>query len=708
MKTLRPLVMAIIMAVTGTYMQGASTLALSEAEGTPGQSVTVRVSLANDVPLRGLQVLFDVPPGSGLTASEASAQTSGHASGMSASAGIRDGRFSLMIFSTGTDVIPAGDGLVASFAVTMGDTPLDYKFTPVVKGVDESGDEMTVLTSETRIVCLKALPAFSSTTVDFGRVPLGSVVDRELEVRNDGTASLTISSLDFSAPEFSSDTALPTVIPPGGQKCLNVRYSPEVRGRVSEKVTVDWGIPGSLNYVTLDAVPYSVNTLRVSDVSCVSGDEATLALVMENMDPVNGFTLDFSLPEEVEYIADSFALSDRKANHLLSVGVEGQSLKATAYSIDNTPFVGGNGEIATFRVRVHGKNTVRIEPSKTVLAAFVGNEVCNVVSDVYPGTVSIKYPTISLANAFDMGRTPITERGEASMQVSNYGNAPLVISRVTVDSPRLLLNEEFPLTIGPWETVEISLAIDDLLEGELEGFISVYSNDPDRELVTVTYSASRYAPNYMSFHCPNVDKTSPEAVIEVSLDNYDEVCGLQFDITHPSGMLLSDAFMPEGRGERFTMARRAISPTVDRCFIYSLHNDVIEPGSGLICTIPIVVDSTPEAGTYSFTASAMKISNPALEDRNSELGDISFTLLYDPESGINGIEADDSNIRITGGCISIVGLEDSDEVRIFGLEGTLIGAERTDCRGCVEFDNLPGGVYILTTGKTTVKCVVPF
>lgn len=163
---------------------------LTAAEGKPGEEVMVSVSLTNSEVLSGLQLLFEVPIGADFHLLTVS--TIGRASSFSASAGIRDGKASVMLFHPQGGTIATGEGEVVRFIVQLGKLPLDVNLPVQVKATDATGNALRVGSTSMQLVCRQPKAQYSVTNIDFGRVPLNQHPVQMLSVSNVGTAPLVI------------------------------------------------------------------------------------------------------------------------------------------------------------------------------------------------------------------------------------------------------------------------------------------------------------------------------------------------------------------------------------------------------------------------------------------------------------------------------------------------------------------------------------
>lgn len=640
-KTFASLFLAFLFGLTAS---GADVVTLSPVEGSTGQEVTLTVGLQNDTPISALQLLVDLPSESGITVVSGSAQPSDRAAGWSTQAGIRNGTLSLMLYSPSMAEIVAGSGDVATFRLKLGNKPVSLDFTPRVIATDADGNAVEITAEATSLKVLTAVAAYSASVIDFGRVPIRGTYQSALTVSNTGSGPLTISALDFSAPEFSCATSLPLTIAAGSSSALTLTYAPTVRGGVTEKMTITCNSPSTQNAIVLRATPYAVNEVHVGDASSISDTEVTIPLTMNNMDSVSGFTIEFDLPEQLEYVDGSFTLSDRKTDHTVVATCKNRHLVATAYSLTDSPFTGDDGEIASFKVLLTGQYGVSLSPSNVVLSAIYNGAVTDVFSDSYSGYVSIAAPSISVSNSYSVGRTPITSDFTGNITVHNYGSAQLVIERIVNDVPHLQVASELPITIDPWSSQTIDLTITDSYEGAITGTLQLYTNDPNSRLVNIAVTGERYSPNSVTLTTGQMAINDNRGLVDVSLENNDRISGVQFDIEYDADWFTpTDDIETTARSQGYSVTRRNISAGTDRYFCYSLDATDIAPGSGVVFRVPFNVSATIPQRAYLFTIKNVMIGTPDLEDKNSTIGSQSFylNLFYIADSiALNASELD--------------------------------------------------------------------
>ena len=632
--TARILALTAVVLMWTLRVSAGNQVTLSNAEGAPGAEVTVTVSLASDVPVAALQVLAEL--GDAAVAVSGSARSTGRAASHEAACGTKDGVTTLMLYSTTMETIAAGDGVVAEFTLRMGARPVSVAPVVSVKATDVAGNEISCSGSGLTVKVSGATATYpSGPAYDYGRVPIHSTHTLAIPVTNTGVSPLVIDAVQFSSADFSCQTALPMTVAAGVTASLTIAYTPMERGDISTTATIISNSSMPDNTLRLLAQPFAVNEVHIGNASGVSDTEVTVPITVNNMDAVTGFTLEFDLPAQLQYVDGSFALSQRAVDHSLAASINDGRLCATAYSLTDTPFADEDGEIASFKVRLSGRNSVTLNAAKAVLSAAVNGEVTNVTSATYGGNISILYPQISAASSLSLGRTPVTEDATTTLLIRNYGNAPLVIERIVSSSAELTIDHDTPFEIAAYGSESVVLTLSGKTEGSIAETLQIYSNDPGQRLFNVAVSGERYAPNAISV---NAGTAAEGCALDLTLENYDAISGLQFDVTVPAGFEPAQASTFD-RAADFTATHNKIDATTVRYFVYSLGGAEIEPGSGAVMQLPFTYPADTPDGSYTFTISEVKLSSPQMTNRSSVTGNIVCTvdLQTGPEMGdVNG------------------------------------------------------------------------
>ena len=608
---------------------------ISTTEGAPGDEVMVSVSLTNTDAVSSLQV--SIPLDENLTLVDGSGQKGTRCSSHSLTVGVKDGVLNVLVYSLSMAAITGNSGEVASFRLKLGNNPTTVALTPSKTVLTSSSGmpvEASAVGGEVTIRCAKA--QYSTMEVDFGAVPICSTYQETVTVTNVGNDDLTLTDLVFSDINvFSSTTSLPLTLEPGASQDLNITYAPVERGSISKTLKVECNSISKLNTIRLKAQPFAVNELHIQDASGISDEEVTVTMSMNNMDAVSGYQVEFNLPEQLQYVENSFALSDRKQDHTAIASVNGTTLRIIVYSPNDKPLTGNDGVIGTFRVKLVGRYGTELSPTRTVLSATINNSVENVVSAVYGGYIDIQSPTISTDDVLDFGAVPVTEACEQTFTISNFGSAPLTVSRILFNNENLSVSETLPLVVPSGDNRDITVVYGSVEQTAFEATMQIYSNDPDLRLREVMVRGSRFAPNYISISTNDVS-AGDNLKVEVSVDNYDPMTGLQFDLTYPGQYFESfdNNVTLTARATGMTVIARQIDANTLRYFCYFLSGGSVAAGSGEVMTIQLKPKNNVIGGSYSVSLS--NITFGTTDMANKYAGDETLQSMFEAEDFLLG------------------------------------------------------------------------
>lgn len=598
---------------------------IGTASGAPDEEVTVSVAMTNTDAVAALQV--SIPLSDELSFVTGSAAVGSRSSGHSVTAGVKDGELNIMAYNMSLSAFTGNEGEVVSFRLKLGNKPTDIALN-VSKLIltDTNGNTVsgTANGGSVSIRCAKA--QYSTITVDFGSVPIRSTYNQTVTVTNVGNEPLTVTGMQFNTypTDFSSTTVFPLTVEAGGSADIDITYAPQERGTVSETVKVLCNSISKLNNITLKAQPFAVNELHLQPAEGIADEIVTVAMNMNNMDAISGFQLEFTLPQELTFIANSFTLSARKQDHTVVQTQANGVVRIICYSPTDASFTGNDGELATIQFKLSGRNSPWIETSKCLLTATIKNQVTNVCSASYGTSITILSPQIGANNTLDMGATPVTEDAVSELWVGNNGSAPLTINRVVFDKAGFSVREDIPVTIQPWEGCTLTVVYPSTEEGDYATTMQIYSNDPEQRLSNINVTGNRFAPNYLSFSADDVAKNQ-DVSVDVAMRNYDAINGLQFDVEYPSAYYEpTNDLVTTARAAGLSVSQRSIGENKVRYFFYSLSDAAIEPGEGKILTFKLHAKADAPEGAYPMNVTNIKLGTSEMVNKYAG-SDLSFT-----------------------------------------------------------------------------------
>lgn len=626
------MMLSVLLLCFGMGARADNVVSIGTASGAPGDEVTVSIGLQNSDAVSSLQV--SIPLDERFSFVDGSASLGSRGNGHSVTAGVKDGEINIMVYSLGLAALAGNEGEVVTFRLKLGNQPSDIALTVSKLIVGDTGGNSLSATAQSGSVSIRCAKAqYSTMTVDFGSVPIRSTYTRNFTVTNVGNEPLEVTGLAFQnvMTKFSTSTQFPLTVAAGGSASLNITYAPDERGTVSETVKVLCNSISKLNNISLTAEPFAVNELHVQPASGYSDETVTVALNMNNMDAISGFQFEFNLPEALEFVPNSFVLSGRKQDHVVVSTVANGLLRIIGYSPSDKSLTGEDGELGTMQFVLRGRNNVTLKPSKAVLSATINNKVENVCSADYGATITIRSPRLSANSSLNMGRTPVTGDAVSNFVVRNYGNAPLTISRVLFDKEGFYIRESLPLTIDASRNATLTVVYPSTEEGDYQTTMQIYSNDPEQRLWNVTVSGHRFAPNFFSIATPDVSAFE-NMKVEVSVNTYDPIEGMQFDLTYPGNQYeaFDGNYTLEPRAEGMTVTYRQIDSNTLRFFCYFLTGNGIAPGDGKVMTIEMKPKGEyVPGGEYTVGVKNIKLGTSEMADKYAGVdSESTFTVFY--------------------------------------------------------------------------------
>ena len=614
------LFMILLWLVTATGAWADNMVSILTTEGAPRTEVTVSINLDNTDMVSSLQVT--IPVDDNLTVVEGSGLPTSRCPDHTVAVSKVDGQLQVYIYSLSMACFSGSSDVVATFKLKLGDMPGDYNLIPSkVVLTDAEGTALECMSSGTYQTIRGPYLSFMGTEeLDFGGVPTNEKTLQGLNFQNIGNDDLVITGLAFSDVQTFTDESwneYPYTLHPGEWGYMQIGCTPTSRQPISQTMTVLCNSTTSKNMLRLKAQPYVVNVLSVESASGVSDEEVTISLTMKNEDAVSGYQVEFDMPRSLQFVEGSFALSDRKADHISSVSFANDKLRIIVYSPTDSPFNGNSGEVGSFKVKLNGRESTDLTPINVILSATINNVTENVCSDWHGAYISIICPYIMGEEKLYFGDIPVTMDCIALYRLYNNGQVPLVISRIVFDNENLSVDEELPLTIEPWNERYITIRYNSLEEVPFNAVMQIHSNDPEMRLKEVKLWGSRFAPNYLYVTMPDI-AVDDEARMIIDLDNYDPILGIQFDVVYPQ-----ENFMPYEGNYSLTPLAQNMSVDINRIdentiryMLYSMTGEPIERGSRNLMNISFKPRQAPER-SYEFIVKNIKLGTANMTNKHA-------------------------------------------------------------------------------------------
>lgn len=605
-------ILAILLLCSGIGAWADNIITLSDVQGAAGTEVTISVSMTNNDAVSAMQL--SIPLGDNLTFVTNSQQKGNRISGHTLSAGVKDGVLNVMVYSNTMATMSGNDGEVCSFKLLLGNNPGAISLNPskaALTGADGSSLAVTVSVGTVDIRGAKAKLNYS--TLNFGRVGIGNSVSQSLWVQNVGNEPLTVTDISFFSPVFSTTMELPQTIAAGNSLWIYVNCTPTVFGDIDGEMAITSNSVSGNSYVRLTATSYAVNELRLVGASGTMDEEVTIGISMKNYYDITGLQMEINIPDGLEYVDGSFVLSSRKQDHSVSADVAEGVLYVVAYSSTDKPFTGSDGEVGSFKVKIVGSDNAYLNIDKALLTSNIDGKVTNVLSATYGCSVSINSPNMYASSSLDFGRIPLgQEHVQKSFTIRNFGSAPLTISDITFGNGLFSVKEQLPITIDPSSRKDITVMCEAEEDGDISTDMEIYTNDPKKRLFVVKITGSIYTPDYLT---AVVNAASDGIYLNVSLSNYSDIYGIQFDIVTPENFAASaDDITLSERGNSLSASINAISNGVIRVMAYVKNNQFISSGEGKVMTIKMTPKELLENGDYNLTLKNIMLGSKDLRN----------------------------------------------------------------------------------------------
>lgn len=534
----------------------------------------------------------------------------------------QDGVIRVILYSASNTNVQGASGLLAT--IKLRTKTLPGNFTLSVSNIiasDANQNTVSVSGSSGSLKVLGPLLQISASSINFGRVALGSTAQRSLSIQNNGTTDLLLTGTNAIQP-FGIQQSFPITIAANSSQNLTITLDTSNKYNNTVSLVFQNNDPDALRRqtsVNLAAEVYAVNEIKVGSGNGEINTEIEIPVVIENMEPFNGFQFDIQLPTNVSYVANSLVTTNRKEDHSISASVvNGNTIRFLAYSPTNTDFKDNAGEVLRFKIKPNIQSgTYPLYIQNAILThATLGN----ILSDAHNGSISIDAPSLNIdPSTINYNNVPITETRETTLRLTNSGSAQLNINELVFDNAELSLDTSTPIIIDAGQSKNVKLTFSPTTSGSFSETIAFRHNAANTQnLVTVT--AQKFSPNYLTL----VDTTAKFGLtnmIPISLENNDDLKAVQFDITLPNGFIMDvNALSTVNRAENFTAAASNVSGTTYRVIMYSASNTTIPKGSGAILQLPITLENSVNAGSYSFS-----FSNEILSDTNNK--DVSSIVL---------------------------------------------------------------------------------
>ena len=599
----------------------------------------------------------------------------------------------VVMYSSSGGVIEVGSGVILKLDLSSKTLPNDYPFSIAnVVLSDATGTELSSNSSNGTVSVRGAHLNVNTTSVNFGRVPIGDNEQRSISISNNGNENLTISAVSLSSP-LSLTSTLPLTITPGGSQSISIALDSSEKYDASSEVsftTNDNDGLRQLQKTTVFANVYAVNEIHIGSGSGEIHTDISIPVSINNMEPFSGFQFDLTLPQDINYVENSVVLSTRKSDHSVSGSlINANTLRVIAYSNTNAEFSGSDGEIMTLKLKPEvSSGNYNLTISNPIISNITLGDI---ESDSFNGSVQINAPNlVTNPSSISFGRVPITETRQQVIRLTNNGSAALNISGIVKDVSLFDIDTATPFTISQGAYKDITLTFTPSSNGNVDQDISIRHNgSTEQNIINVTSDV--FSPNYLSID--DIEVLNGESYnLLFRLHNYNSVKGVQVDIDFPQGFSFDFSNMVMSSSTtNFSISSSNLSNGNRRIIIYNTSGESISAGSEVLFELPFSVNNDTSYNDYTLAYSNVVISDQNNQDVSSETltsGKISVVQSLSVKDFIDSIQVYPNPFSEKVN-ISSSGLVD---VRVYNILGSEVLKEKSV--NVLNTSALKQGVYI--------------
>lgn len=557
------------------HSAAAGRISVAAADGLPGDTVSVMVSVSGVSNAAAAEITVPVPDGLMFVAGSFVKENRNQ--GMTVTDSYADGRLRVLFYNTALTDLPMSDGNLFSFKVVLGEMPGQYNIAPTVIISDSEGKKTDVTVSGKAITVLGSVIGMDTEVIDFGRIAIRSGYTSSFEIRNTGTSAMTVSSIKGTSDILNvSDTQV--VIPAKGSRKINVVLAPKLPGAVNDTIVIESDAVNGKQMVAVTAQAYSVNELHVKNSIDETEGVVTADIDVDNMEPLAVMQCSFRIPENMSFVTGSFSLTERGSGMKSFCSVDGDMLKLYVYSDAGNTIDEGKGLLGSFRLNCLADNRdYDLNPVDVILG---NDKLDNVVSKTDGTKVSIKGPEFVAVDEITLGRVPVNTTVVYEWSVNNPGRKDLVIEKIEFSDSLMSAKVTLPLTVSQGTETKIPMQFNSSAKGQYSAQMTVHSDCPGKELSQIQVSAEVYEPNNLSLRGV-LNTARQEYSVSVGLQNVSRIHAIQFNLYGVEDLdLKNSSIRLTERCSGFTTALTKNSDGSVQVLLYSLADKVIEGTEG--------------------------------------------------------------------------------------------------------------------------------
>lgn len=360
------------------------------------------------------------------------------------------------------------------------------------------------------------------------------------------------------------------------------------------------------------------NNITLSSVEGAAGTEVTVSVSMTNTDVVSALQLSIPLNDNLTFVQNSQQAGSRLSGHSVSAGVKDGVLNLMVYSATMSAISGNEGDVCSFKLLLgNNPGTISLTPSKSALSGTSGNSLA---VSVTASSVLIRGAKIQIGNnTLDFGRVAINGSSQKTVRVDNVGNETLTISEISFSSSAFSTTTSLPMTINAGSTQWIYVNCAPTSVDALDEEMTITSNSTSGNC-TIRLTATPYGVNELRLG--NVTGTTGEEVtVPVSMNNYNDITGLQMEIQIPNGLeYVGGSFELSGRKDDHGVLAY-VSDDVLTVVVYSPTDKPFTGSTGEIGSFKVKITGSNNCNlTFKKAAMSSSVNNKTIDVISASYG----------------------------------------------------------------------------------------
>lgn len=349
------------------------------------------------------------------------------------------------------------------------------------------------------------------------------------------------------------------------------------------------------------------NTMWVDTVSSGPNTTIEFKIYTANAQPFTAFQVDIQLPASLLFKSGTVVLNPvRQVDHVITATLlANNKLRIIAYSASRKNFIGSSGSLASFKCTT--KTIPGSYPLMLSNALLSDSANQNILTGTGDGLFILTAPDISVnPSTIDFGSLPLGEISERNVTVTNNGNLPLNLTKISSFLSEIKFTDSNQTTIPAYQSINKIVRFTPVIKGQKSGLLQIKNNDPDDSIKTISVTGFAYAVN--EIHIGNISGHSGfEAELEVTINNMEQFSAFEFTLNLPSALTYKNNSAQLLRKTNHVVNADILSNNRLKVIAYSPDNSFFTGNNGTILSLKFMVEG--QGGYYSIPITGALISD---------------------------------------------------------------------------------------------------